>query len=262
MTIGSFLKDFSDDTGIGFIFGIVLAAGYKKYGTKFLDLLVRNINLPFNLIFFTNKKFYGLDTKYLEQTGFSIVQVSSLLYEIYCIFKQYNLTNEDSTKILYLDSFKDKGTINTIGLFNRIENRGIQSVEKFFEIHDNTTSHERFKSLIKEFELICNPYIEVQQSYLLMMLSGSCFGATYSKELYGTCVRIACNMTISNPNLINESNLEKSNRLILLVSYFLPTSRLSEDFIELSIDYLRLNYKEKDFDIYSFIMLTINSQLH
>jgi hypothetical protein len=157
--------------------------------------------------------------------------------------------------------FKEKGDIDTIGLFAEISKRVLKSVDKHFWLNTESPSHKRFKFMLKEFEELSQPYLSSQEAYLLMMLSGSCLGAVYFQHLYPYCITIVMKMTIENSNL---AKLDPSNKyyfFLLFSSFFIQDILKSEDLVNEGIIYYKTKKDEKDFDIFSFVKNAINSQL-
>ena len=250
------------DSILTFVFVYILVKPIsKKFGTRFIEFIFKLTNLPYYVNIFCKDKFAGLNVKLSIKGGFTEQQIKSLLYEVFCICKAQDLTVEGKTYILYKDSFKEKGSSNTVNFYSSIKTRGFKVVDNFFTHNTVTANHSRFLLMIKEFELFCNLYISPSEAYLLTMLSGSCFGAVYEAAFLNSIVRIACNITIDNNELADLTNYGRHLKLFGLCGYLFADEETAMNFKNLCTDYFELNNKNKEFDIYSFIVITLTRLL-
>ncbi len=249
------------DNPLTFVIGVLVGAITKKYGAMAYDFVLKRINFPNYLYPLFGKRFYGLYLDKSNKQNFYDFQIKSMLYEVFSIFKHLDLTVENTSKIFYRTAFKDKGDIDTIELFDEIIKRVKQSVKKPFTYQFDTHNHKRFEFMIKEFEELIQPYLSPQEAYLLMMLSGSCFGATYSQHLYPDCIKIVLKITVGNTNIASYDMDDRYFTLLLFSSYFIQDPDKANDLLLDGLNYYQESKDKKDFDIFNFVMEAIYRQL-
>jgi hypothetical protein len=261
MDINYLITLFNGDNPLTFVIGVFVGVITKRYGTMAYDFVLKRVNFPNFLYPLFGKRFYGLFIVQITKKNFDDVQIKSMLYEIFCIFKKLNLTVENTSKILYRTAFKDKGDVDTVELFDEIIKRVKQSVKKPFTYHFDTLNHKRFEFMIKEFEELSQPYLSPQEAYLLMMMSGSCFGAVYLQNIYPDCIKIVIKMTISTVEIAGLEIEDKYFFLLLFSSFFIQDSDKANDLVLDGLNYYQENKDKEDFDIFNFVTNAINNQL-